>query len=94
MENNLSNNIDNVVKNFFSTDEDVILINNDVHDGSELVYEYVTKDVDLCNVSLLNKDIVLKYLCQIRITLERMLPKEALISEEDDRLLEKVTEKQ
>lgn len=63
MENNLSNNINNFVKNFVSDDEDVILMNKHVHDIFEPVNEGVTKDVDLGNVSLLNKDIVLKYLC-------------------------------
>lgn len=52
MENNLSNNIGEVVKNSVSAGEDVILMNNDVHDRHEPVNEGVTKDVDLGNMSL------------------------------------------
>lgn len=90
MENNLSNNINNVDNNFISVDEDFVLMNKDVHDRSEPDNEGVTKDVDLGNMSLLNEDIMLKYSCQIKIALERMLTKEALISEEDVQLLEEV----
>lgn len=75
MENNLSKNINNVVKNSVNADENVILMNKDVHDRSELDNEGVAKDADLGNMCLLNEDVVLKYLCQIRITIERMLPK-------------------
>lgn len=83
MEKNLSNNINNVVKNSVSADEDVVLMNEDVHDRSELGNEWVTKDADLGNMPLLNEDIMLKYLCKMRIALERMSSKEVLISKED-----------
>lgn len=43
---NVSNNIDNVVKYFVSADKGSISMNNKVHDGSEPVNEDVTKDVD------------------------------------------------
>lgn len=61
IENNLSKNINNIVKKSVSADEDAI--------------------IDI--MSLLIKDIILKYLCQLRVALERMMPKEALIFEED-----------
>lgn len=67
-ENNLSKNINNVVKNSVNDDKDAILTIKDVHEG-------VTKDVGLGNMSLLNEDIVLRYLSQMRITLETMLSK-------------------
>lgn len=85
MENNSSNNINNVVKNFVNVDEDVILMIKDVSNRSTPSNEVVTKDVDLGNLSFLNKDIVLNCLCQMR-----MLPKEGLISEEDVQFLEEV----
>lgn len=53
-------------------------------------HEGVIKDVDLDNMSLLNEEVMLKYLSQMRIALERMLPKEALISKEDVQLLKEV----
>lgn len=89
MENKLSNNIDNFVNSSVSSDEGSILMSKDVHDRSELVNEGITKDVDIGNVYLLNGRIMLKYLCQMKISLERTLSKEALILEEDVQLLEK-----
>lgn len=80
MENNLSKNINNVVKNYVSVDEDVILMNRDVYDRFESVNEGVTMVGDL----------ILKYLCQIRIALEGMLLKEALIFVDDVQQLEEV----
>lgn len=90
MENNVSNKIDNVVKKSVSADKDVIFMNIDVHDRSEPVNEGVTKDDDHGNMYLLNEDIMLKYLCQLRIDLERMLPTESLISEKYVQLVEEV----
>lgn len=64
MENNLSNNMINVVKNFIYADEDVILMIKDVHDRSEPRNEWVTKEADLGNISLLNEDIMLTFFVQ------------------------------
>lgn len=75
VENKLSNNIYNVVNSSVGCNEGSILMNKDVHEG-------VTKDVVIGNLSLLNEDTVMKYLCQMRIALERMLPNKTLIFEE------------
>lgn len=45
--------LNNVVENSFSVDENVVLMIKDVHDRSEPSHEWVTKDVDLGNVSFL-----------------------------------------
>lgn len=87
LEDNVSNNIDNVVNNPVSPINGAsIHINNEVHDGSKPFNEGVTKDFDLCNVSLHNEDIMLKweYLYQIRTTLEEKLSKESLTFKEDN----------
>ena len=49
--NNVSDNIDDVVNDFGSTYEGFIPMSNEVHDGSILVNEGVSKDACLCKRS-------------------------------------------
>lgn len=78
----MSNNIKYVVITF----KDDVIMTKDVHEG-------VTKDEYVGNMFFLNKDSVLKCLCQMRITLGKMLPKGDLISEEDVQVPEEVVMK-
>lgn len=92
MENYATNNIDNVVSDSVKDDEGYIHMNKEVLDGSEPTNKGVNKDDDLYNMHLHYKDIMpkLEYLYKIGITLEMMLPKEALTFEENVQLLKEV----
>lgn len=90
MENSMSNNINNGVKNSVNANKDVGLMIKDSLNMFDSSNEEVIKDADLCNISPLNEDIMLKCFYQIRIALGKIHPKEALISKEDVQLPEEV----